>query len=128
MDGERIKQQRLKLNLTQEQLGKILNTSRSNVANWENNQNYPSLDMLFKLSDLFGCSVGYLADQTDSINDDDGWIPKYEEPDSINLDEMSEIELLLYKNRNILTDSDKAIIKTIIEQRQKEIDKELGEK
>ena len=36
-----------------------------------------------------------------------------------------ELELLFDKHKDILTDSDKTLIKTIIEQRKKEIDKEL---
>ncbi len=42
-------------------------------------------------------------------------------------DNFDELELLFDKNKNILTDRDKNIIKTIIEERKKEIDKELGE-
>ena len=38
--------ERKRLGLTQEQLAKKLNTSRSNVANWENGQNMPSVDLL----------------------------------------------------------------------------------
>lgn len=38
-----------------------------------------------------------------------------------------ELELLFDKHKDILTESDKAVIKTIIEERKKEIDKELGE-
>ena len=52
MYGQRIKEQRKKLGLTQQQLATKLNTSRSNVANWENNQNNPSYDLLFKLSNF----------------------------------------------------------------------------
>lgn len=53
--------ERKRIGLTQEQLAKKLNTSRSNVANWENGQNMPSIDLLFKCSNLFDCDVMYLA-------------------------------------------------------------------
>ncbi len=43
------------------------------------------------------------------------------------LEKFDELELLFDKHKDILTDSDKNIIKTIIEERKKEIDKELGE-
>ncbi len=38
-----------------------------------------------------------------------------------------ELELLFDKHKDVLSESDKTIIKTIIEERIKEIDKELGE-
>lgn len=53
--------ERKRLKLTQEQLAKKLNTSRSNVANWENGQNMPSVDLIIKCSDIFRCDIKYLA-------------------------------------------------------------------
>ena len=46
--------------------------------------------------------------------------------DLINPQSFDELELLFDKHRDILTDSDKNKIKKIIEERKKEIDKELG--
>ena len=71
--------ERKKLGLTQEQLAKKLNTSRSNVANWENGQNMPSIELLFKCSDIFQCDVMYLAGyQKSRTKQDDGFIPTYD--------------------------------------------------
>lgn len=68
--------ERKRLNLTQDQLAKKLNISRSNVANWENGFNMPSLDLLFKCSDLFGCDLLYLAGyQNERIAKNDGPLP-----------------------------------------------------
>lgn len=53
--------ERKRLNLTQAQLAKKLNTSRSNVANWENGFNKPSIDLMCKCSVLFKCDMLYLA-------------------------------------------------------------------
>ncbi len=70
--------ERKRLGLTQEQLAKKLNTSRSNVANWENGQNMPSLELLFKCSEIFGCDVVYLAGyQDERIKADNNEIPEY---------------------------------------------------
>lgn len=88
--------ERKKLGLTQEQLAKKLNTSRSNVANWENGQNMPSVDLLLKCSSIFGCDVMYLAGyQNSRINNDDNFVPKYDPLDNIN-DNIDELELLNY--------------------------------
>lgn len=86
--------ERKKLGLTQEQLAKKLNTSRSNVANWENGQNMPSVDLLLKCSSLFDCDVMYLAGYQNTRNENinDNYVPEYE--DSTNYDNVNEIDLL----------------------------------
>lgn len=58
--GNILKKIRLDNKLTQEELAQKINTSRSNIANYENNKNMPSLDILEKFSKLFNCSIDYL--------------------------------------------------------------------
>lgn len=77
----RFKSERKRMGYTQEQVARKLNTSRSNVANWENGQNMPSLDLLFKCSDLYDCDVLYLAghqNERKSNNSDDFPLELYE--------------------------------------------------
>ena len=62
--GNILKKIRQENNLTQEELAKKINTSRSNIANYENDKNMPSLDMLDKLSKIFDCSIDYLLGKT----------------------------------------------------------------
>lgn len=62
--GNILKKIRQENNLTQEELAKRINTSRSNIANYENDKNMPSLDMLDKLSKIFDCSIDYLLGKT----------------------------------------------------------------
>lgn len=62
--GNILKKIRQENNLTQEELAKKINTSRSNIANYENDKNMPSIDMLEKLSKIFGCSIDYLLGKT----------------------------------------------------------------
>lgn len=59
----------------------------------------------------------------DYLNDND---VKYRILDK-KVNDQDELELLFDKHKEILTESDKTLIKTIIEQRKLEIDKELGE-
>ncbi len=68
MFSERFKSERKKLKLTQEQIAKKLNVSRSNVANWEKGSNLASLEMLTKCSKLFDCSIDYLLGNCDYRN------------------------------------------------------------
>ncbi len=66
--GINLKKIRQDNNLTQEELAKKIYTSRSNIANYENNKNMPSVDMLEKLSKLFNCSMDYLMGITSYKN------------------------------------------------------------
>lgn len=58
--GEKIKKERLKREWTQEQLGNELNVSRSAVSSWEVGRNYPDLETIVKISDLFHISLDQL--------------------------------------------------------------------
>lgn len=58
--GDKIKEQRLKKELTQEQLSALLNVSRSTVSSWEVGRNYPDLETIVAISDLFGISLDNL--------------------------------------------------------------------
>ena len=68
--GNNLKKIRQECNLTQEELAKKINTSRSNIANYENDKNMPSIDMLNKLSEILDCSIDYLLGKTDIRNYD----------------------------------------------------------
>ncbi|MGM0238943.1 helix-turn-helix domain-containing protein [Enterococcus sp. AZ103] len=58
--GEKIKQQRLQKEWTQEHLAELLNVSRSAVSSWEVGRNYPDLVTIVAISDLFGISLDQL--------------------------------------------------------------------
>ncbi|MBO1305009.1 helix-turn-helix transcriptional regulator [Enterococcus sp. 669A] len=58
--GDKIKEQRLKKEWTQEQLGQLLNVSRPTISSWEVGRNYPDLEMTVAISDLFGISLDEL--------------------------------------------------------------------
>ena len=66
--GSNLKKIRQDSDLTQEELAKRINTSRSNIANYENDKNMPSIDILEKLSEIFNCSIDYLLGKSDIKN------------------------------------------------------------
>ena len=107
-----LKYLRTQKNLKQEDIAKILGRNRTLVSAWENNTREINLIDLTKLSLFFNISIDDLIEK-DLTNEKN---------------EFDEIEILFDKNKKYLTSSDKAIIKTIIEERKKEIDKETGEK
>ena len=55
--GEKLKDARLKAELTQEAVAKQIGVSRQSLSNWENDRTYPDLASVLKLSDLYGLSL-----------------------------------------------------------------------
>lgn len=66
--GNNLKKIRQEHDMTQEELAKKINTSRSNIANYENDKNMPSIEILNKLSEIFDCSTDYLLGKSDIRN------------------------------------------------------------
>ncbi len=95
--------------LTQDQLAKIIGKDYSTIGKWENGTRSPIMEDVIRLADILNVDIKSLISDNYVTNND-------------NFDELA---ILFDKHKDILTESDKAIIKTIIEQRKKEIDKEL---
>lgn len=51
--GEKLKNARIRADLTQEQVIKQIGVSRQSISNWENDRTYPDLASVVKLSDLY---------------------------------------------------------------------------
>lgn len=64
--GKRIKEERLKLNLTQENLAEKINVSTSYIGQIERGERSLSLDTLVNICNVLGVTVDYLL--KDSIN------------------------------------------------------------
>lgn len=60
--GQKIKEIRKRLGLSQEQLADILNVSRQAITKWENDGGLPDVSNLAKLAKVFNISVDYLLD------------------------------------------------------------------
>jgi transcriptional regulator with XRE-family HTH domain len=58
--GNEIKTRRTELNLTQEDLAKKLNVSRTAISNWEQQRNYPDIELLVTISDELDISLDKL--------------------------------------------------------------------
>jgi len=104
---------RNKNNLNQEDIAKIVGKARSLVSAWESDDRDITTEDIIKLSDYFGITMDTFVGKDLRIKTENNGF--------------DELELLFDKHKDILTESDKAVIKTIIEQRKKEIDKELGD-
>ena len=70
MIGDRIKQLRLDAKMTQPELAKKLNVTRSAVATYENKTRQPSFHVLVRLAQIFRVSTDYLllGNDNDSLD------------------------------------------------------------
>lgn len=66
--GKRIREERLKLNLTQEQLAEKINVSTTYIGFIERGDRSPTLSTLTHLANVLGVSVDYLL--SDSVSPD----------------------------------------------------------
>lgn len=108
-----LKHLRKQSGMTQEELAKKVNKDYSTIGKWELGQRNPAMIDMLKLSDIFNISVQDLVETNLMFEN--------------NNSNINELEVLFSKHKDKLTEGDEAIIKAIIEQRMKEIDKELGE-
>lgn len=58
--GIKIKNARIKANLTQEQVAEFLGVSRQTISNWETEKTYPDIVSVVKMSDLYHVSLDQL--------------------------------------------------------------------
>lgn len=85
-----------------------LNIPASTFSDWLNAKKYPRIDKIELLANYFNIQKSDLIESKSKKSFD-------------------ELDILFDKYKDVLTEHDKEHIKFIIEQRQKEIDKELGE-
>lgn len=66
MLGQRICELRTHLGWSQVELSRRLNVSKQTVSNWENDNIQPSIEMLVRLSKIFGVTTDYLLGLEDT--------------------------------------------------------------
>ena len=63
----RIKELRIEKGLLQKDIATALNKSTVCIGDWERGRTEPSIEDLFKLSDLFGVSIDYIVGREDDF-------------------------------------------------------------
>ncbi len=58
--GKKLKDARIKAELTQESVAEKISVSRQTISNWENEKFYPDIISVIKLSDLYSISLDEL--------------------------------------------------------------------
>lgn len=67
--AEKLKKERKEKGWSQEELAEKLFVSRQSVSKWENGQNYPSIEIIIKLSDLFGVAIDELLRSDEELTE-----------------------------------------------------------
>lgn len=65
--SERLKEEREKRNWSQNDLAEKIHVSRQSVSKWETGKNYPSIEIIIHLSDLFGITIDELLRSDDEL-------------------------------------------------------------
>lgn len=75
--SKRLRQARLDASITQDELAKKMNVSKSTISMWENGNRTPSVSVLISLADILHTSAGYLSGHTVSVLPTGKAIPGY---------------------------------------------------
>jgi transcriptional regulator with XRE-family HTH domain len=67
--SSKIKEERQKHNMSQQQLGEKLTISRQSISKWERGESYPSIELLIKLSDIFDITLDELVKEDHSLKE-----------------------------------------------------------
>ena len=110
--SQNIKYLRQQKGISQQELADKLNLDRSSISRWENGEMDITVGNAIQLANFFNIPIESFTNKDLSKAN--------------NNNHYSELDVLFDKHKDILTDGDKAIIKAIIEERKREIDKELG--
>jgi len=67
--SERIKKEREKKGWSQIELAEKIHVSRQSVSKWETGKNYPSIEVIIDLSDLFGITIDELLRSDEELKE-----------------------------------------------------------
>jgi len=67
--GERLKKEREKRGWSQHELAEKIHVSRQSVSKWETGKNYPSIEIIIHLSDLFDVTIDELLRSDKELKD-----------------------------------------------------------
>lgn len=66
---QKLKEERLKLEMSQQQLGELLNISRQSISKWERGESYPGIELLIQLSEIFAITIDELLKGDDHLKE-----------------------------------------------------------
>ena len=66
--GQKLKEMRTRLGLSQEQFAKTINVSRQAITKWESDKGIPDISNLQELSEIFGVTIDYLLNDEKNLS------------------------------------------------------------
>lgn len=93
--GERIIQLRKQFNLSQEDLAKQINVSRTIIGNYERNTNMPSIEVLVKIAKTFNVTVDFLIGEGELSSYDKDIIKRIEDINKLDTDTKEHLYFLV---------------------------------
>ncbi len=75
--GERLQQLREEKQISQEELGNLLNVSEQIISKWESNETIPTVETLIKLKEIFGVSIDSILAEEEAENSESGTADTY---------------------------------------------------
>lgn len=105
MIGDKIKERRLELGLTQLQLSELTGIKKNTISNYENNVSSPSEENIFKIMEALKCDANYLFEwfeKEDLIlsSDEKTFINKYRKLDDYGKEAVDDILNIEYRRCN----------------------------
>lgn len=67
--GDKLKREREKRGWSQEHLAEKIHVSRQSVSKWETNKNYPGIEVIINLSDLFNITIDELLRSDEGLKE-----------------------------------------------------------
>lgn len=67
--GDKLKKEREKRGWSQEYLAEKIHVSRQSVSKWETGKNYPNIEVIIDLSDLFGITIDELLRSDEELKE-----------------------------------------------------------
>lgn len=95
-------------NKERNEIRKVLGIPYTTLSDWLNAKKYPRIDKIEMLANYFNIEKSDLIERKEKREQD-------------------ELDILFDKTKPYLSEYDKTIIKTILQEKRKEIDKQLGE-
>jgi transcriptional regulator with XRE-family HTH domain len=93
--GERITQLRKQLHLSQDELAKKVDVSRTIIGNYERNTNTPSIEILLKIAKVFNVSVDYLIGESELSSFDKELLKRIEDIEKLDADTKQHLFFLI---------------------------------
>lgn len=93
--GERITQLRKQQHLSQDELAKKVDVSRTIIGNYERNTNAPSIEILLKIAKVFNVSVDYLIGESELSSFDKELLKRIEDIEQLDTDTKQHLFFLI---------------------------------